>query len=413
MLIQRAYKTKLHPTKAQVEQFIGHSDAVRFVWNWALGLRNAYYEHTGKHLNGRVIIKQFRAGKAAGRWPFLKPINSRAEWSAVDAQDRAFQRFFDIMSGKVKIAKSSRPRKDGKPHGYPRFKRRQDGVVAFALDGVKPEHVEDGRIRLTGFGWIRLAETGYLPTSGVKINRATVSERAGNWYVSLQVEQEIPDAKATGEPVGVDVGLKTLAVTSDGREFANPKALYDAERKLTRLSRKLARQEKGSGRRERTKQEIAKLHKRIADIRAHHAHNASAAIIGRHLPEDERPETVVIETLNVAGMLKNGRLARSVSDASMNELHRQLEYKAQWAGVQVLKADPWFASSKTCSACGSVLSTLTLGQRTYRCPDCGFSIDRDLNAAVNLRQVAHGAGDTENARGGQRPELVGSVVDVQ
>lgn len=413
MLIQRAYKTKLNPTKAQVDQFIGHSDAVRFVWNWALGLRNAYYEHTGKHLNGRVIIKQFRAGKAAGRWPFLKPMNSRAEESALDAQDRAFDRFFDIMGGKVKIPKSPRPRKDGKPHGYPRFKRRQDGTVPFCFWGVKPEHVEAGRVRLTGFGWVRLAETSYLPTSGVKINRATVSERAGNWYVSLQVEQEIPDAKATGEVVGVDVGLKTLAVTSDGREFANPKALYTAERKLTRLSRKLARQTKGSGRRERTKQEIAKLHKRIADIRAHHAHNASAAIIGRHSPEAERPETVVIETLNVAGMLKNRRLSRSVSDASMSELHRQLEYKAQWAGVQVLKANPWFPSSKTCSACGTVLRTLTLGQRTYRCPDCGFVIDRDLNAARNLMQVAHDPGDTENARGGQRTELVSGVVDAQ
>ncbi|MDD3492633.1 MAG: transposase [Candidatus Thermoplasmatota archaeon] len=403
MIIQRAYRTQLNPTPSQIEAFIGHSDAVRWVWNWALAQRNAYYEHTGKHLPKGELIKQFRAGKREGHWPWLNPMNSRAEEAALDAQDRAFDRFWKQCRGELPKPPPGKPRKDGKPRGYPRFRSRKEGVMSFCFWGLRPEHIDRDRIRLQGIGWVRLQEKGYLPTAARKVNRATVSERVGKWFVSVQVEEEVPDEVATGEPVGVDVGINTLAVVSDGREFENPKALRKAQRKLARLQRKVARQKKGSTRREETKRKIARLHYRVGNLRATAAHEVSAEIVGRHRPPEDRPAAVVIEDLNVVGMLQNGKLARSISDAGFGELHRQVTYKGEWAGVTVVKADKWFASSKTCSHCGYVVRGMGLGVRVFACPECGFSASRDVNAALNLKQVAEESSETENARGGPGP----------
>ena len=314
--MQRAYKTQLNPTQAQVRAFVAQSDAVRWVWNWALAQRNEYHKYTGKHLSGRDLIKQFRAGKRINRWPWLRPANSRAEESALDAQDEAFKRFWMICRGELPKPKLKRPRKDGKPAGYPTFKSRRDGVVSFAFWGLKPTEVRRDAIRLQGIGWVRLQEKGYLPTGGVKINRATVSERAGRWYVSLQVEEADRDEVATGEPVGVDAGITTLATVSDGREYQNARALRDALRRLKRLQQKMARQprpakgEPNSGRRQRTIDAIGRLHKRIADLRSTALHEASAGITGRNRPAVERPAVVGIETLNVKGMMQK-RTARA------------------------------------------------------------------------------------------------------
>jgi len=392
--MQRAYRTQLNPTQAQVRAFVAQSDTVRWVWNWALAQRNEFYKYTGKHLSGRVLIKQFRAGKKIGRWPWLKPANSRAEESALDAQDRAFDRYFMMCRGELPKPKLKRPRKDGKPAGYPSFKSRRDGVVAFAFWGLKPEHVRRGAIRLQGIGWVKLQEKGYLPTDGVKINRATVSERAGRWSVSMQVEEADGGEVATGKPVGVDAGISTLATVSDGREYQNARALRDALRRLKRLQQKMARQPKpakgepNSGRRQRTIDAVGRLHKRIADLRSTALHDASAGITGRNRPAAERPSVVGIETLNVKGMMQNGRLALALSDAAMSLLLRQVTYKAQWSGAEVATVSQWEPSTKRCSACGYVVERMTLSERTFHCPDCGYTAPRDLNAACNLQQAA-------------------------
>ena len=393
-MMQRAYKTQLNPTQAQQRAFEAQSDTVRWVWNWALAQRNEFYKYTGKHLSGRELIKQFRAGKKTGRWPWLKPANSRAEESALDAQDRAFDRFWMMCRGELPKPKLKRPRKDGKPAGYPSFKRRRDGVVAFAFWGLKPEHVRRDAIRLQGIGWVRLQEKGYLPTDGVKINRATVSERTGRWYVSLQVEEADRGDIATGEPIGVDAGITTLATVSDGREYQNARALRDALRRLKRLQQKMARQPRpakgdpNSGRRQRTIDAIGNLHKRIADLRSTALHEASAGITGRNRPTAERPEVVGIETLNVKGMMQNGRLALALSDAAMSELLRQVTYKAQWSGAEIATVSQWEPSTKRCSRCGYIVQGMTLSDRVFVCPNCGYTAPRDLNAARNLQQAA-------------------------
>ncbi len=230
-------------------------------------------------------------------------------------------------------------------------------------------------------GELRLKERGYLPTSGVKVLSATVSERAGHWFASLQVEEERTLALAPARVVGVDVGLKSMAVTSDGEAFKNPKALKHAQAGLRRAQRSVSRKQKGSRNRHRAVQQLARRHYRVACIRRNATHQLTSTIA-------KSASVVVIESLNVAGMLKNHRLAGAVSDAALAEIHRQLEYKVKWAGGTLVKAGRWFPSSKTCSDCGYLIDDLPLSMREWTCPNCGGVHDRDVNAAINLKQLA-------------------------
>lgn len=392
LLIQRAYKTELKPTPSQREAFVHHSDVVRFVWNWALGKRQEHYKATGESLKGGDLIKEFRAVRERV-WPWTVGVASRAEETAIRNLDKAYKNFFE------------------KRGGFPRFKSRKKGHVSFTFWGVKCTDIHSDAIRLQKIGWVKVKEKGYLPTIGAKINSVTVSERAGRWFVSVQVEEEQNIDVATGEPIGVDVGIKTLVVVSDGRQFANPKALAAAQRKLRRLNKQLARQQKGSGGWQKTKARLAKLHYRIACVRGNVAHEATSAIVGRGHSASERPSVVVIEDLNVRGMTANHCLARAVSDAAFAEVHRQVEYKAAWGRTEILKADRFYPSSKTCSRCGCVNDELTLSDREFVCPDCGFVIDRDLNAAVNLKVLAGKSPESGNAGGETRPEPSRGVVE--
>jgi putative transposase len=183
--------------------------------------------------------------------------------------------------------------------------------------------------------------------------------------------------------VGVDLGLKNLVVLSNGETFENPHALVRLERKLKRLQRELSRRERRSANWRKTKAKIAKCHAAIANSRKHVLHN-----ISHHITTDLRPSTIVIEDLNVSGMMKNHHLAKAIADVGFYELRRQIEYKAKRLGIEVLVADRWYASSKTCSGCGWHNVDLVLSDRVFRCPECGLELDRDLNAAKNLKQLA-------------------------
>jgi len=383
--IQRAYKTALKPTKAQQAKLLHYSDVVRFCYNLFLSQSEEAYAATAKRPFTSALIKQFRANRP--EW--TAGACSRCEETAARMLDGGYKKFFEYhKTGKLStMQKGKRPRKDGKPHGFPRFKSRFDGPVACKFWGVKPEHVREDAIRLRGLGWLKLHENGYLTTEGAKLNCVAVSCRAGRWFVSLQVEQDGATERAQGAPVGVDVGVKTLAVTSDGRQFENPKALRRSLRQLARLNRKLARQEKGSSRRADTKERLGRLYYRITNVRQDATHKATAEIIGVNRPAEERPAAVGIETLNVKGMLQNRRLSRAISDANLSELHRQLRYKAEWHGSSIIEADRFYPSSKTCSDCGHIVAELKLSERTFHCPECGAVRDRDENAAVNLQKL--------------------------
>jgi len=414
MKIMRGYKTELDLNNRQRTHCLQHAGAARFSYNWGLVRRKAVYEATGQRLTAIDLHKELNRLKKTD-YPWMYEVSKCAPQEALRDLDRAYANFFR----RVKLKQAGKL--SGKV-GYPRFKSKKRGVGSFRLTGVI--RVFDGHVQLPRLGRLKLKECGYLPTGDVHILSATVSEKAGRWFVSVQVEEEIPDPEpAQGAPVGVDLGITTLATCSNGAVYENPKALHQAQKKLRRLQRRFSRQQKGSRNREKTRRKIACLHFRIANIRRDALHKATSGIVAKTKPPALRPYAVVLEDLNVNGMLKNRCLARAISDVGMHEFRRQISYKTQWSGSEIALADPWYPSSKMCSRCGQVKQALQLSERTYRCEDCGLVIDRDLNAAQHLAQllpesnqrnaptassVERAAQDAANACGEDlRPEDVG------
>ena len=390
MLLVRGYKTELDLNDRQRTACIRHAGAARFAYNWALARKKAAYQSTGKSPSAIDLHRELNALKKT-ELGWLYEVSKCAPQEALRDLDQAFANFYR------RVALKRQGKLKGKV-GFPQPKSRKKGLGSFTLTGAI--RVFEGSIQLPRLGRLRLKERGYLPTSGVKVLAATVSEQAGRWLVSIQVEEEVADPEpAQGESKGVDLGISKLATLSDGTAYENPRALKKAQTKMRRLQRQLARQKKGSRNRSQTKLKIARQHQRIANIRRDALHQATSGIVAKTKPAAERPCVVVLETLNVAGMLKNHRLAQAISDVGMGEFVRQVRYKAAWNGVRVVMADPWYPSSKRCSRCGVVKEQLALSERVYRCGGCGMVLERDLNAARNLVQLATGSSPGSNACG--------------
>lgn len=372
MLVQRGYKSELKVNNKERSLLAGCAGAARFAWNWGLRQKIDEYEAAGESPSYYELHRRLNAQKK-GALSWLYKYSKTIPQEALRDLDQAFANFFRRVKG-------------GEKPGFPRFKSRKRGMGSFRVwgsIGVKP-----GRIKLPRLGWLRLKERGYLPCEGVKVLSATVSARAGRWFVSLQVEEEIPVQPAGSETVGVDLGIRHLAVCSTGEVYENPKALGKALKRLARLQRELSRRQKGSKSREKTRAKIARLHYRIACLRKDTLQQATSRIVAKTKLQRQRPGVVVLEDLNVAGMLQNRKLARAIADVGMGEFGRQMAYKGDWYGVHVVRADRWFPSSKRCSGCGQVKESLSLSERVYRCEACGLLLDRDLNAARNLAQYS-------------------------
>jgi len=251
-------------------------------------------------------------------------------------------------------------------------------------------------IQLPRLGRLRLKEKEYLPTKEVKMLSATVSEQAGHWYVSVQVEQEQSVPANSGPVVGVDLGVKSLATFSDGTVIPNPRHLKRRLKKIKRLHRAVSRKVKRSKNRKKAARRLGRLYRKVANQRQNTLHQLTASLA-------KTKSVIVIENLNVNGMLKNHHLAQSIADVGFGEFKRQLVYKAAWYGASVVLADRWYASSKTCSGCGWVDEDLALSDRVFHCRNllvpCGLVLYRDLNAAINLERLAESSSDTENACG--------------
>ena len=233
-------------------------------------------------------------------------------------------------------------------------------------------------VKLPVIGWVAMREE--VRFAG-RILSLTISRAGDGWYASFAIEVEYePDPRSDETVVGVDLGITALATLSDGSKVPAPKLLRRYLRKLKRLSRSLSRKQRGSRNRAKAKTKLARLHRRIADIRADVLHKLTTNLT--------RYRTIVIEDLNVAGMLANRNLARAITDVGFFEFRRQLQYKAAMAGSRVLVADRWFPSSKLCSGCGAKNGALTLSERIWTCASCGASHDRDVNAARNLARYA-------------------------
>jgi putative transposase len=370
-----AHRIRLDPNNVQATYFARAAGTARFAYNWALNEWRKQYEASKTDPTlpkpSEAALRRLLNSIKRDRFRWMLEVTKNAPQMAIMQLGRAFENFF---AGRAR---------------YPRFRRKgQDDRFALTNDQFR---VDGQRIRIPKLGWVRMRET--LRFAG-RIVSASIARVASYWYVSITVDASdspLPPAENQG-PVGVDLGIKALATLSTGEMFEGPKALRTLLMRLRRLSRGLSRKVKGSRNRAKAKLKLAKLHARIANIRRDSLHQLSTSITRRF-------HTIGLENLNIKGMLRNRHLARAIADMGFFELRRQLEYKAAWRGGQVVLADRWFPSSKLCSGCGYRLEELGLDVRHWTCPGCGASHDRDVNAAINLRNMA--VSSTASACGGE------------
>lgn len=262
---------------------------------------------------------------------------------------------------------------------YPRFKKKGERDSFCAANQAGTFQVDGKRIKLPKIGWVRMCEA--VRFNG-KLKRVTISREADRWFASIMIDtDDIKPVAHACAVIGADLGVATLAMLSNGKAVPGPKAHKALLQRLKRLNRSLSRKRKGSANRRKAKAKLARLHARISRIRKDATHKLTTGLAKTYA-------RIGIEDLNVHGMSKNRRLARSIMDAGFYEFRRQLEYKARFYGATLVVADRWYPSSKTCSCCGAVKAALVLSQRTFACDTCGIEIDRDLNAAINLEKLA-------------------------
>ena len=352
-----SHKIRIYPNKEQ-DVFLKKSCGVaRFAYNWGLAEWQNQYKNGGKP-NHLKLKKQFNGIKRAD-FPFTCEVSKCCSETAFVNLGKAYKNFFDRRAK------------------YPRFKKK--GIHdSFGLNNLN-FHVEGKHIKLAKMSPMRMAEP--LRFDG-KIMSGTVSRVADKWYISIVVDvrRDLTLPK-TGKFVGVDLGVKDIAITSDGCKFANPRWIQKSEKKLKRLQRELARRQCASKRRERTRLRLARQHDRVANQRKDWLHKITTHLVRKY-------DVIALEDLNVRGMVKNHNLAKAIANVSFGEFNRQIEYKSQMYGKQIHRVDRFFPSSKTCSNCGCVQEKMPLHVREWTCPDCGAHHDRDINAATNLlRQV--------------------------
>jgi putative transposase len=361
-----AHKIALAPNNKQATYFLKAAGVARFAYNWALAEWQKQYEswkvdnHNPKPSQA-ALRRQLNAIKRE-QFPWMLEVTKNAPHMAIIQLGDAFKNFF------AKRAAYPQFRKKGV---HDRFSITND---QFSLDAC--------RIRIPNLGWVRMRES--LRFTG-KIVSATISRVAHRWYVSITVETQnlshLPKAENQGA-VGVDLGISALATLSTGEPpIQGPKAHTVLLKRLQRISRNLSRKVKGSQNRKKAKMKLAKLHAKISHVRTDALHQLTTDLTRRY-------HTIGIEDLNVKGMMSNRHLARCVSDMSFFEFRRQLEYKATMRGGVVVVADQWFASSKLCSVCNHKQEVLPLSMRHWLCPKCNTRHDRDINAAINLKNYA-------------------------
>ncbi len=379
--IQRAYKTEPDLNNEQITACRKHAGAARWAYNWGLARKQESYRTTGTSPSAIDLHRELNALKQTDV-PWMYAVSKCAPQEALRNLDSAFAHFFR----RCQLKQQGKHR--GKL-GYPKRKTRKRGLGGFRLTGsisVFPD-----AIQLPRLGRLRLKERDYLPTTA-QILSATVSEQAGHWYVSVLIEQEHIVPENAGPVVGVDLGIKTLATLSDGTVEPNPRYLTHCLKRLKRTQRAVSRKRKGSHNRRKAVCKLAALHRQVANQRANTFHQFTSRLA-------KTKSVVVIEDLNVSGMLRNHHLAQAIGDVGCGEFRRQLTYKAPWYGCQVVVASRWEPSSKTCSGCGWMDDDLSLADRTFCCEHCGLVIDRDLNAAFNLSKLAGSSPESQNACG--------------
>ena len=390
--LKRAYKVEINPTdeqKSKIHQTIGVS---RFVYNFYIAHNKEVYEKEGKFVSGMDFSKwlnnEYIPKNQDMKW--IKEVSSKATKQAIMNGDKAFRDFF-------KGAK-----------GFPRFKKKknQDVKAYFPKNNKTDWTIERHRVKIPTLGWVRLKEFGYIPTNSI-VKSGTVSQKADRYYVSILVEETdikisnsnigIKIFNHNNEGIGIDLGIKDFAICSNGNKFKNinkTSTFKKIEKKLKREQRKLSRKyeslkirnkniKEGSATRQNIQKQVVKvqrLHQRLRNIRTDYINKTVFSII------KQKPSYITIEDLNVKGMMKNKHLSKAIASQKFFEFKTKLMFKCKENHIELRIVDRFYPSSKTCSSCGKVKKDLKLSDRVYKC-DCGLTIDRDLNASINLKNA--------------------------
>lgn len=360
-------KVRLIPTLEQEQQLWKSVGTARFIYNWALGRQEENYKLGNKFISDNDLRKEITQLKKTEMSWLSEVSNNVAKQSVKDACE-AYKRFFKGLSGK------------------PRFKSRKRSNKSFYNDNCKLKVKDNKLVNIEKVGWVRASEQLDLD---VKYSNPRISYDNKYWYISVGIEQEGLQEKLTDVSLGVDLGISELAICSDGKRYKNinkSKEVKKLEKSLRRLQRRVSRKyqlnKEGSTYVKtsnilKIEKRIQLIHRRLSNIRKNYLHQVTTEIV------KTKPFKVVIEDLNVKGMMKNRHLSKAIAKQGFYEFRRQLEYKTKFRGIELLIADRWFPSSKKCSKCGSINKDLKLSDRVYKC-ECGLELDRDLNASINL-----------------------------
>jgi len=355
MLVRRGYKYRIIPTKEQEKSLLQHGGNTRFLWNYALKTNQDYYKETGKFKFYYELAASLP--KLKEEYPFLKKSFSQSLQMVLRQFDKALKDFFK------------------KEKGFPTFKKKMLLNDSFTC----PQKWRLGK----GFIFIpKIGEVKWIKHRAMKGNpkSITISQDGNKWYCSVLCEYEIIEKeKGFTDIVGCDVGLKEFATLSNGTIISNPKHIKKYEKKLVKEQRKLSKKKKGSKNRFKQRLKVRKIQNKIRNVRRDFLHKTSNSIAKNY-------DGICLEDLNIKGMMKNHYLAKSISDVSWSEFNRQLEYKCKWNFKHYIKIGRFEPTSKKCSNCGCI-QEMPLSKRIFNCPDCGVSIDRDLNASINIKNI--------------------------
>src|SRR5712691_11774954 len=358
---KKAYQYRMYPTQEQAHILARTFGCCRYAYNWALRARTDAFFQRGERLYYNQLAVMLTELKKQEETAWLTEVSSVPLQQSLRHLDTAFRNFFE---GRAE---------------YPTFHKKH-GVQsasyasnAFTWDGANLTLAKmDAPLDIH---WSRSLPTGCKPTT------VTVSKDCANrYFVSILVEEEIKHLPGVKKQVGLDLGLKSMVITSDGNTYGNPKYFDQDEKKLAQAQRRHTKKQKGGKNRRKAQLKVARIHARIADRRRDYQHKLSTEIIREN-------QVVCVESLQVKNMVQNHSLAKAISDVGWSEFIRQLEYKAEWYGRALVRIDKWYPSSKRCFDCGHILDSLTLDVRHWICPECGVSHDRDINAARNILAV--------------------------
>ena len=381
--MKRAYKIEIDPTaeqKSKIHQTIGVS---RFIYNFYIAHNKEIYDREGKFVSGMDFSKwlnnEYIPNNKDMKW--IKEVSSKATKQAIMNGDKSFRDFFK------------------KAKGFPKFKKKknQDVKAYFPKNNKTDWTIERHRVKIPTLGWVRLKEFGYIPVNSI-VKSGTVSQKADRYYVSILVEENDKKVyKSTNEGVGIDLGVKEFVVCSDGIKFKNinkTSTVKKIEKKLKREQRKLSRKyeslkirnkniKEGRATRQNIQKQVVKvqkLHQRLANIRTDYINKTVFSIV------KQKPSYITIEDLAVSNMMKNKHLSKAIASQKFFEFKTKLMSKCKQNNIELRIVDRFYPSSKTCSNCGKIKKDLKLSDRIYKC-DCGFTIDRDLNASINLKNA--------------------------